>query len=342
MIEFELPPADPSGPPERPLPWDFSTLLGSPSSRGIGSNGFGPFPPPAAAASDAAMPSSRPDDAASAEDTPLPFQRSPQTPPKPSWQQAAETIEAVYAQRVAGFSIAQQPRPTPGGSRYAAGAPADDPNIVRVTDVDPVARDNETQFAQQQDAQQLPPIPARGIAPDVEPPSNSPELEKAFQDWDGRLVRLPDGSPIPDPYSPNGYLMSPFSDLRDMAKAGKEAGLRYRALLRFGPAVAFAYLYQALGNALGHGGTFDYQRRRYELGNDGFTQLRQFRSVSNFNVGLFCQQAGLALWETLLISGVFAFKNSRNVGSLRSYFLDPQTKYFIELGYLTGQSGAYR
>jgi len=38
----------------------------------------------------------------------------------------------------------------------------------------------------------------------------------------------------------------------------------------------------------------------------GFTQLRQFRDVSNFNVGLYMQQAGFTLDETLSIAGGFA------------------------------------
>jgi hypothetical protein len=57
---------------------------------------------------------------------------------------------------------------------------------------------------------------------------------------------------------------------------------------------------------LGQGGTFDYQRRRYNSGKNGYTQLRQFRDVSNFNVGLLCQQAGLSRWATLRIAGEYA------------------------------------
>lgn len=51
------------------------------------------------------------------------------------------------------------------------------------------------------------------------------------------------------------------------------------------------------GFAIGHGGEFDYQRGP---GNSitGFEQRRQFRNVSNVNVGLFGQQAGWARSST--------------------------------------------
>jgi len=56
-----------------------------------------------------------------------------------------------------------------------------------------------------------------GVAPPVEPPSNNHELEQEFQKWPGQIVRRPDGLPVLDPTSPTGYLMSPFSDLSDVA-----------------------------------------------------------------------------------------------------------------------------
>ena len=44
-------------------------------------------------------------------------------------------------------------------------------------------------------------------------------------------------------------------------------------------------------------GNFDYQRQGNAI--TGGTHLPQFVHVSNFNVGLFCQQAGLSLDDTL-------------------------------------------
>jgi hypothetical protein len=92
---------------------------------------------------------------------------------------------------------------------------------------------------------------------------------------------------------------------------------------------------------IAQGGTFDYQRRRYEFGKDGFTQLRQFRDIANFNVGLFSQQADLPLWMTLRLVGLYARKNSSNSMPGEPYGLDPRTREYIELGYRIGESGAY-
>jgi hypothetical protein len=44
---------------------------------------------------------------------------------------------------------------------------------------------------------------------------------------------------------------------------------------------------------IGRGGVYDYQRQGNHL--TCIAQPRQYRDVSNFNVGLFCQQAGLPL-----------------------------------------------
>jgi hypothetical protein len=139
----------------------------------------------------------------------------------------------------------------------------------------------------------------RGVASPVEPPSNSLELEHDFENWDGRLVRLPDGSLVADPHSPTGSLMSPFGDLGDVATAARRVGpdaidylsthLKEVLTDHGGVADHFVNIFRGY---IGQGGTFDYQRRRYALGIDGFTQLRQFRNVSNFNVGCFVSKWG--------------------------------------------------
>jgi hypothetical protein len=104
--------------------------------------------------------------------------------------------------------------------------------------------------------------------------------------------------------------MSPVADLRPVAAAGRQAGLRYREMLNSPETAPLALLYlaTALGTSLGHAGTFDYQRRGNLI--TGYTQLPQFREVSNINVGLFGQQAGLTLDEILKITRAFAWLRS--------------------------------
>jgi hypothetical protein len=63
--------------------------------------------------------------------------------------------------------------------------------------------------------------------------------------------------------------------------------------------------------------------------------------VSNFNVGLFSQQAGLTLVMTLGLAGLYASKNSSNYRPDQPYGLDPQTREFIERGYEAGESGVF-
>ncbi len=80
--------------------------------------------------------------------------------------------------------------------------------------------------------------------------------------------------------------------------------------------------------ALAHGGRFDYQRF-WIPDNDapGYLQLRQFRDVSNFNVGLYMQQVGLhTLHEVLGIAGQYAKQHSSNYMPNEPYGLDPRVK----------------
>jgi hypothetical protein len=196
------------------------------------------------------------------------------------------------------------------------------------------------------DYRELGPPPRSGVAPPIEPPSNDLALEKDFERWDGRLVRLPDGNLVSDPYSPNGQLMSPFSDLSDVAAEGRRVGAAIRERLMKG--VLFKdvrgikeYAEEEFRKYIGQGGTFDYQRRKYQFGKDGLTQLRQFRDVSNFNVGLFSHQAGLPLVVTLELAGRYAGENSSNYRPDQPYGLDPQTRELIERGYEAGKSGVF-
>jgi hypothetical protein len=184
--------------------------------------------------------------------------------------------------------------------------------------------------------------PRRGTAPPTELPSNDQDAEQAFQREPGIEVTLPDGSHIEDPRSPHGHVMAPFNDLKEVAAAGRRA--RQQIENNPGPAAhgeVLARVQEALRSNVGHGGTYDYQRRANKFGKDGYTQLPQFRNISNVNVGLFSQQFGLSLENTLTIAGLYALKNSSNSSWSKPYFLDEDTKKYIELGYKLGKSGTF-
>ena len=76
--------------------------------------------------------------------------------------------------------------------------------------------------------------------------------------------------------------MAPFDDLDKVAGAGRQIGrqVRDRFLATGSPAGAKERGKELVKEYLAQGGIFDYQRRRSEYGKDGFTQLRQFRSIS--------------------------------------------------------------
>jgi hypothetical protein len=134
--------------------------------------------------------------------------------------------------------------------------------------------------------------------------------------------------------------MSPVADLSPVAAAGRTAGNTYRAMVNesgFGPALQS--LYRSLRDNVGQGGKFDYQRQGSFA--TGFTQLPDFRDVSGFNAGLFCQQAGFSLNETLLMSGVYAFGHSSNSDHSGPYRLDSRTAGFIIEGYKAGARGIF-
>jgi hypothetical protein len=161
----------------------------------------------------------------------------------------------------------------------------------------------------------------------------------------GVPVRRPNGelmdNPFPeDRYSWTGYAMAPAgADLAKVAEPGAIVGAVYNIMLYTDPSAAYLFLMIGLGANVGQGGAFDYQREGSWL--LGYTQHRQFRDVSNINVGLFAQQAGLTREETLSISGAFARTFSGNAKPSEPYSLDPRTRYFIERGYEMGASGAF-
>jgi hypothetical protein len=178
---------------------------------------------------------------------------------------------------------------------------------------------------------------AQAQTPQAQKPGTSLETDTS----PGEVVVLPDGSTISDPQSSTGKVMSPAADLSAVAAAGRQAGSTYRSMLSSpeGAAAAFPYLATMLGLNVGHAGSFDYQRRGNKV--TGYTQLRQFAHVSNVNVGLFAQQAGLSLEETLWIAGKFACRFSGNAKENEPYCLDPEQLQFITTGYKIGQSGTF-
>jgi RHS repeat-associated protein len=160
-------------------------------------------------------------------------------------------------------------------------------------------------------------------------------------DAPGVPVVLPNGAHVPDPHSPTGYMMSPTADLSDVAAAGRQTKTALNALNsgdHLDRLVAAEMLLVTQGVNLGIGGNFDYQRvgPQGDVVTGGFQQLPQFRDVSNFNVGLLSQQAGLTLEDTLRTAGAFAHLFSGNYSPDSPYGLSPQTADFIKLGYQAG------
>jgi len=179
--------------------------------------------------------------------------------------------------------------------------------------------------------------------------STQGDSQKRPATWPGYIVVLPDGSRIPhtsqNSKSPTGYVMSPVADLRPVAAAGRRTGEIYRQLMAdpMTSVEAAQFFSLSLGMHVGQGGVFDYQREGNQIIGllTHFDQRPQFRSVSNFNVGLFCQQAGLTLEETLTIAGRFARLFSKNADPTQPYGLDKENAEFTRLGFKAGQSGMF-
>ena len=180
---------------------------------------------------------------------------------------------------------------------------------------------------------------ARQSGSDTNP--GTPSTPPAFE------VRLPDGSFVDDvhktPYNQTGHLLAPVADLSHIAQAGREAGGDYRELLKNpdGGLTAQQYMAIVLGDHFRQGGIFDYQRAWDEGVKGGFRQLPQFRHVANFNIGLYAQQAGLPLDETLGIAGLYAWWKSKNYASGAPYGIDPEDTEFITKGFQAGASGVF-
>ena len=219
-----------------------------------------------------------------------------------------------------------------------------DPNIVQTSGGELVEANGNTEIVEPQE----PAKALRGIAPPTEPAPGSPEFQAAMAKLttvptQGKGVILPNGERVRSEDSETGFLMSPVEDLREVAAAGWEAGRKAVGKALTDPLKAKAYGRELVGKDLGQGGPFDYQRL-WSPDDDapGYVQLRQFRDVSNFNVGLYMQRVGLfPLPEVLKIAGEYAKEHSSNYMPGEPYGLDPRVKRWIERGYEVGESGAF-
>lgn len=182
-----------------------------------------------------------------------------------------------------------------------------------------------------------------------EPHPGSPEFQNATAALEllmnpGRPVVLPNGEKVPsdEPDRPPD-LMSPVADLSVVAKAGRITGAKIKIKLANRPWEILGYAEELVGQALAQGGQFDYQRAPSPDGAPDYVQLRQFRDVSNFNVGLFMQQTRLFLdvSQVLFIAGEYAKKHSSNYMPKERYGLDPRVKRWIERGWAAGKSGLF-
>ena len=214
-----------------------------------------------------------------------------------------------------------------------------DPNIIRVAD-EPTEANGNTEIVPLQD-----PVEAgQGTAPSTKPGSlESQAATVTTATHPGKRVVLPNGKNVPSSEDPRTeFLMSPAEDLRDVAAAGRETGRKFRGKVFTNPLEAEAYARELVRKDLAQGGRFDYQRL-WSPDDDapGYLQLRQFRDVSNFNVGLYMQQAGIPKWVTLKIAGQYAKENSSNYMQNEPYGLDPRVKRWIDRGYEAGESGAF-
>ncbi len=178
---------------------------------------------------------------------------------------------------------------------------------------------------------------ARAQTPQAQQPGSSLQRDPS----PGEPVVLPDGSSIPDKTSPTRKLMSPTADLSAVAAAGRQVGSTYRTMLSSpeGAAGAYPYLLTQLALNLAHWGKFDYQRRGNVI--TGGTHLTQFANVSNFNVGLLGQQAGLSLDDMLQFAGAFACWRSNNADPSMQHCLNAEQHEYILAGYKAGQSGMF-
>lgn len=112
----------------------------------------------------------------------------------------------------------------------------------------------------------------------------------------------------------NYFYAPPTFDITKIEAAGKAGG--------WSP--------QAMNAAVGHYGTFDFQRSRDSAGNTTF--YSGYTPVSNFSVGAYLYSAGFSKSVGSFIANTFALFKSSNVG-------DPAQATYRNLGYDTAARG---
>jgi hypothetical protein len=155
----------------------------------------------------------------------------------------------------------------------------------------------------------------------------------------GTAVKDPKGNTVIDPNT-NAPLASPTGSLQSVANAGKQFGKDLKTMMNTGGPDAFtAAMLAGLDAAVGHGGTFDYQRQHNSDGSVTFVSA--FRDVSNYNIGLYAQQAGIPLNDVLRLAQGYASVLSKNYDSSNPSGGNPRNAGMIRLGYAAGASGVY-
>jgi hypothetical protein len=202
-------------------------------------------------------------------------------------------------------------------------------------------------------------------SPDFPKSSANPQIgdsqDPNSPNWMGFELVLPNGETVPDEdsaespsRSPTKTVRTPLLNLGEVAAAGRRAQqeMRERAGNKLTiPLAPIGSMYDAFAK-VGTGGQFDYQRHGKNgqlldllanaLGVPGaYEQRRQFLPISNINVGLYSQQSGLTLEQTLERAGWFARHFSGNYKPNQPYGLDRRTARFIEIGYNIGERGLY-
>jgi len=261
---------------------------------------------------------------ASWDDTPLPIEQ-----PEPS-------DDVQIAQTPASSTLQRQQMSEPSSGPLAISRPAGAADLRRIGGVPQLAPMSR-------------PLDSKDLLP------NDPNAPN----WSGYELVLPDGSRIADrdprSLSPSGNVMTPKLNLHEVAAAGRRDGAAMRrqaAGSRGEVPTALPGLELNAFNNVGTGGEFDYQRRHQgnqilDLVGDKigisslYEQRRQFLPISNMNVGLYSQQSGLSLEQTLARAGLFALLFSGNYKPDQPYGLDPRTAHFIQEGHKIGQSGMF-
>ena len=159
----------------------------------------------------------------------------------------------------------------------------------------------------------------------------------------GTFVTLPDGTLPVDSGGNPLHIPSPVSDLRPVAAAGRAAGEELAIALPPDDSMAQALFLTRVGQDLATGGRFDFQRSGGQIDGllHGFEFHKEFVNVSNVNVGLWLQQAGYSLHDTLKLAGTYAAHFSGQTARRTQYGLTTDQEDYITTGWKLGASVAY-